>query len=113
MLPGVDGLPEQIRLATVTTNFFRLLGHRVVLGRDFQDTDGIPQSLSSTPQPGRGDCTTTSQHYRCLIHEYWQRRYGGDRTVIKLLDSLPAPGPDVVGVLAPGLELLLPPGDKP
>jgi hypothetical protein len=45
VLPGADGLPEQIRLALVTTNFFRLLGHRVVLGRDFQDADGIPQPL--------------------------------------------------------------------
>src|SRR5918999_3401500 len=49
VLPGADGTPEQIRLAIVTTNFFRLLGHRVALGRDFQETDGIPQPLSSQP----------------------------------------------------------------
>src|SRR4030095_5418536 len=52
VLPGAEGSPEQIRLALVTTNFFRLLGHRVVLGRDFQDADGMPQPLSSTPQFG-------------------------------------------------------------
>src|SRR5919106_2261913 len=50
VLPGADGSPEQTRLAIVTTNFFRLLGHRVALGRDFQDDDGVPQPLSSTPQ---------------------------------------------------------------
>ena len=47
VLPGADGSPEQIRLAVVTTNFFRLLGHRVALGRDFQDADGIPQPLDA------------------------------------------------------------------
>jgi predicted permease len=106
VLPGADGSPEQIRLAIVTTNFFRLLGHRVVLGRDFQDADGIPQPLSSTPQPGAvtGPLPTVA----ILSHEYWQRRYGGDGNVIG--QRLPSgPRPEIVGVLAPGLELLLPP----
>ncbi len=106
VLPGADGSPEQIRLALVTTNFFRLLGHRVVLGRDFQDTDGIPQPLSSTPQ--FGGATAPVPTFAILSHEYWQRRYGGDRTVIG--QRLPAgPRPEIVGVLAPGMELLLPP----
>jgi len=106
VLPGADGLPEQIRLALVTTNFFRLLGHRVVLGRDFQDADGIPQPLSSTPQFDA--VTAPVPTFAILSHEYWQRRYGGDRTVIG--QRLPAgPRPEIVGVLAPGMELLLPP----
>jgi len=37
-----DGTPEQTHVAFVTTNFFRLLGGRIVLGRDFYDEDGIP-----------------------------------------------------------------------
>src|SRR6185503_18637585 len=95
-----------IRLALVTTNFFRLLGQRVVLGRDFQDADGIPQPLSSTPQFDA--VTAPVPTFAILSHEYWQRRYGGDRTVIG--QRLPAgPRPEIVGVLAPGLELLLPP----
>ncbi len=106
VLPGADGSPEQIRVALVTTNFFRLLGHRVVLGRDFQDADGIPQPLSSTPQFGAA--TAPLPTFAILSHEYWQRRYGGDRTVIG--QRLPAGSrPEIVGVLAPGMELLLPP----
>jgi putative ABC transport system permease protein len=106
VLPGADGSPEQIRLALVTTNFFRLLGHRVVLGRDFEDTDGMPQPLSSTPQ--FDSVTAPLPTFAILSHEYWQRRYGGDRTVIG--QRLPAgPRPEIVGVLAPGMELLLPP----
>ncbi|PYU91037.1 MAG: hypothetical protein DMG08_16380 [Acidobacteria bacterium] len=34
-----DGTPEQIRIATVTPNFFRLLGAEMALGRDFLDAD--------------------------------------------------------------------------
>src|ERR1700739_2005770 len=33
-LPGRDGSPEQIRFATVTTNFFRTLGAHVIMGRN-------------------------------------------------------------------------------
>ena len=108
VLPGAGGSPEQIRLAIVTTNFFRLLGHGVVLGRDFQDADGMPQPQSSQPQPGAKAQNAPLPTFAILSHEYWQRRYGGDRNVIG--QRLPAgPRPEIVGVLAPGLELLMPP----
>ena len=45
-----------------------------------------------------------------LSHEYWVRRYGGDRAVIG--QSIVTPGNatgQIVGVLAPGAELLFPP----
>jgi predicted permease len=106
VLPGADGSPEQIRLAIVTPNFFRLLGHRVALGRDFEETDGIPQPLSSAA--GGGESNAPLPTFAILSHEYWQRRYGADRNVIG--QRLPAgPRPEIVGVLAPGLELLMPP----
>ena len=41
-LSGDDGEPEQVPTAAVTTNFFRVLGARIVLGRDFIDSDGAP-----------------------------------------------------------------------
>ena len=109
VLPGADGSPEQIRLAIVTTNFFRLLGHGIVLGRDFQDADGIPQPQSSQPQPGAAAPPNAPLPTSAILsHEYWQRRYGGDRNVIG--QRLRAgPRPEIVGVLAPGLELLMPP----
>src|SRR4029453_2509574 len=43
-LPGLDGRPERIRAAAVSTNFFQMMGGRMVGGRDFQDSDGTPQS---------------------------------------------------------------------
>src|SRR5216684_5035124 len=38
-----DGTPEQVRSAVVTTNFFRLVGAKIALGRDFTEADGTPQ----------------------------------------------------------------------
>ena len=105
VLPGADGSPEQIRFALVTTNFFRVLGHRVLLGRDFQDSDGMPQPLAAPPL---GAVDAPLPAFAILSHDYWQRRYGGDRHVVG--QRLPVGSrPEIVGVLAPGLELLLPP----
>ena len=46
-----DGTPEQIVLAQVTTNFFGLMGAKILYGRDFNQSDGIPQAPQ--PQPGQ------------------------------------------------------------
>src|SRR5438445_8784720 len=43
MLTGEDGMPEKAHLDAVTTNYFQLVGARIVLGRDFIDDDGRPQ----------------------------------------------------------------------
>src|SRR4029077_20456059 len=43
-LPGLEGTPERIRAAAVSTNFFQMMGGRIVAGRDFQDSDGTPQA---------------------------------------------------------------------
>jgi putative ABC transport system permease protein len=109
VLPGADGTPEQIRLAVVTTNFFRLMGQPVVVGRDFQDADGVPQPQAANPQPGAPATQGPPLPVVAILsHEYWQRRYGGDLAVVG--QRLPAgPRPEIVGVLAPGFELLLPP----
>jgi putative ABC transport system permease protein len=112
VLPGPDGAPEQIRIAVVTTNFFRVMGHAVALGRDFEDADGIPQpppppapSGGAAPGPQPPPLPTVA----ILSHEYWQRRYGGDPAVLG--QRFPGgPRPEIVGVLAPGFELLFPPG---
>src|SRR5262249_26772511 len=46
-----DGTPQEVAFASVSTNMFRLLGVRVVLGRDFQDTDGLPQPTGANGAP--------------------------------------------------------------
>src|SRR5215470_14029075 len=42
-VPGLDGSPERVRMASVSTNFFQMMGGSIVAGRDFQDSDGTPQ----------------------------------------------------------------------
>src|SRR4030095_13913714 len=49
-LPGLDGTPERVRIAGVSTNFFRMMGATIVSGRDFPDSDGAPQAVQ-TPAP--------------------------------------------------------------
>ena len=55
VLPREDGTPEQIRGAAVTTNFFRVMGAKIVLGRDFEDADAQPQPQPPQGQPSGGD----------------------------------------------------------
>ena len=57
----IDGpAPDQIRSSTVGADMFRLLGRPPIVGRAFSD----------------------KPHEVILSHAFWQRRYGGDRSVI-------------------------------
>ena len=47
-VPREDGAAERITGANASTNFFRTMGAKVILGRDFIDSDGTPQP---TPPP--------------------------------------------------------------
>src|SRR6185312_6445599 len=40
IIPAADGTPEQVRNGLVTTNFFRVMGAAILLGRDFDEEDG-------------------------------------------------------------------------
>lgn len=102
-----DGSPEQLHMAIVTPNFFRLLGQSVAFGRDFTDADGQPPPA---PQPGQPvQAAQRIPGFAILSYEYWQRRYGGDTSIIeKGFTGFPG-SPLIVGVLAPGFELLVPP----
>jgi len=110
-LPQADGTLEQVRFGVISTNFFQLMGARVVVGRDFQDSDGLPQP--AVPQAGSFTGGPPPQHLPILAilsHGYFQRRFGGNASVVG--QTLPMAGsqhPIVVGVLAPGFELLFPP----
>ena len=109
LLPQSDGTEEQVHFANVTTNLFRLLGGRIVLGRDFIEADGQPQDHSTEPgKPGNADDNLPTA--AILSYEYWQRHYGKDPAVIGQRLSISSDkSPVIVGVLAPGFELLLPP----
>ena len=105
IVPREDQSPEQIRWAIVTTNFFRLMGGQMGLGRDFNDQDGQAQAAQT------GTAAGTPPLMAILSYEYWQRRFGGDASIIgrALPGRIGGPGGNrIVGVLKPGLELLFP-----
>ena len=108
-----QGDSEQVVGAGATTNLFSLLGHRIHLGRNFVEEDGTPQ-----PQPPQGDALPPPgaqpppplPNIAILSYEFWQRRYGGDESIVGKSIEFGNGRADIVGVLAPGFELLFPPG---
>jgi putative ABC transport system permease protein len=101
IVPREDGGAERVSKGQVTTNFFRMMGAKIALGRDFTDADGKPPSrMEPLFPPSEGTVAI-------LSFEYFQRRYGGNAAVLgqEMLSS-GGHGPRIVGVLAPGFELL-------
>jgi predicted permease len=108
VVPREDGNPEQISFGIVTTNFFDVVGSRILFGRDFIAQDGAPQ-----PQPPANEANTAPGRLpgiAILSYEYFRRRYGGNTAVLGHTMTIPGqPGPLIVGVLAPGFRLYFPP----
>ncbi len=111
-----DGTPEQVRVAVVTTNFFSLTGAKIAYGRDFNDSDGLPQPAppagggAGTPPAGGPPPPPQLPVMAILSHEYFQRRYGGAPGAIgQTILTNGGFSPQIVGVLAPGFELYFPP----
>jgi putative ABC transport system permease protein len=111
VLPLADGTPEQVKAAVVTTNFFDLIGARIVRGRDFNSQDGLPQP----PPPAPGTTPTGAPPPQLptmaiLSYEYFQSRFGGDPSIIgHTIQTQGALSPVIVGVLAPHFQLYFPP----
>ena len=104
-----DGTPEQVRSAVVTTNFFRLLGAKIATGRDFSDSDGLPQPPAPPPGAQAGPVTPPLPQIAILSSEYFQRRYGSNPAILgHALQTNGPQGLQVVGVLAPGFQLYFP-----
>jgi putative ABC transport system permease protein len=113
--------PEQVRIAFVTPNLFRVLGVNVVRGRDFAEADGTPPPAPPQPPPppagqpsGAAPVATPTPpppppFAAILSHEFWQRHFGGDASVVGR--SLRFGGADafIVGIAEPGTQLLFPP----
>ncbi|HEV2276600.1 MAG TPA: ABC transporter permease [Acidobacteriaceae bacterium] len=112
-----DGTPEQFTLATVTTNFFDVMGAQIVAGRDFDAKDGIPQPKPPAGQgtQAQGAVPQPSQlpQMAILSHEYFVKRFGGNPAVLgHTLGNSGGPNPVIVGVLAPGFRLYFPPENQ-
>ena len=114
-LPGLDGTPERVRFASVSTNFFQMMGGSMIAGRDFQESDGAPDPQPPAGQAGNAPAANAPPPLPTMVilsNDYFQQRFGGDRSIIgKTLPVAAAfgPPPTIVGVLAPGFELLFPP----
>jgi putative ABC transport system permease protein len=112
-MPGVDGTPERVRVASVSTNFFQMMGGSMIAGRDFQESDGVAQAPPAAPgNAPAANAPPPLPTFVVLSNEYFQQRFGGDRSIVgKPLPMSAAfgPPPIVVGILAPGFELLFPP----
>jgi putative ABC transport system permease protein len=102
-----DGTPEEVKTAVATTNFFRMLGGNVVMGRDFREDDGAPQP---TAAPG-GPQAAQKPAIAVLSYEYFRRRYGANASMLgrPIGKTAGGPSPIVVGVLAPNFRLYFPP----
>jgi predicted permease len=84
--------PEQARALFVTEGVLRALAIQPQLGRLFTEADTTPGGSAILPV--------------ILTHAYWQRRFGGDGSVIGrrlIVDSNPA---EVVGVMPEGFRFL-------
>ena len=100
-----DGSSEEIAQANVTPNLFRVLGARVILGRDFVESDALPQPVGPNGQPAPPDRQLPV--YGIISHEFFERRFGGNPAVLG--QPIAKGGAIIVGVLEPGVELLFPP----
>jgi putative ABC transport system permease protein len=81
-------VPEQVRGASVTANFFSLLGVGVQLGRDFQSSD---------EQVG-------AQRVVLLSDRFWRTHFGADRQVVGRNINLSGVSTSIIGVMPPNLN---------
>jgi putative ABC transport system permease protein len=82
------GEPERLTGATVTHDFFRVLGREPIYGRSF-----LPQEDT----PGNNNVTV-------LSHEFWQRRFGGDPLVVGRSINLNNVPTIIVGIMPGGFD---------
>jgi len=78
------GEPEQVRALDVTYGLFPTLGATPVLGRLFSAKDDSPGSAESI----------------ILSYGYWQRRFGGDRSIIGKRLNVDGKLREIVGVMS-------------
>ena len=82
------GEPEEVSVQLASPELFRVLGVEPILGRGFTEEDA---------RPGTPDVAV-------LSHGIWQRRYGGDPTVVGKPITLNGAPFTVVGVLPMGFQ---------
>lgn len=109
---GDDGKPEQVIAAGVTPNFFTLLGTHIGFGRNFVASDGTPPPPPQVVNGQRVPPNPANQPpaMTILSHAFWQRRFGGDSSVIGKTVQLFGGPATIVGVAPADLRLEFPSG---
>jgi predicted permease len=82
--------PEQVRTVSVSDGVLQTLGVPPAVGRWFSEADQVPNG------PGRV----------MLSYGYWQRRFGGDRTVIGRNIMVDSQSREIVGVMPQGFRFV-------
>jgi len=106
-LPGTltgDGPPERITNAYVTWNTLDLMGVRPILGRNHRAEDAFPMN----PQEFGNPNPNLPPNMVVLSWGLWQRRFGGDSSVIGKKILMDGWGSIVIGVLPRDFRLYLP-----
>ena len=80
-----NGDPEQTTTLNVTAGAMRALGVRPALGRELSNDDDLPGAARTA----------------LLSDGYWQRRFGGDPSVIGRTITVDGTPREVIGVLPP------------
>jgi predicted permease len=88
----VTGLPEPERVASVWVTFttFPALGVYPAIGRGFSEADDTASAPGTV----------------ILTHEYWQRRFGGDPSVVGRTLMVEATPREVIGIMPKGFRFL-------
>lgn len=81
--------PERVRSTAIHANIFPILGVRPALGRNFSGEEDRPNGPSVA----------------ILSNELWQRRYGGDPTVIGRVIQVAGRPSTIIGVMPPGFRM--------
>lgn len=91
-----DGTPEQISIAIATTNFFDVMGGKILSGRNFNAQDGIPQS--APPDNKAANAPPPLPRTAIFSYEYFRRRYGDNTSILGRSMTIPGqPGPVIAG----------------
>ena len=85
-----QGSPEQVRALDVTDGILPILGVPPTLGRWFSRADDTPGSADTV----------------MLDYGYWQRRFGGDRTIVGRTITVDGKPRQVIGVMARNFRFL-------
>jgi len=100
-----DGPPERITSAYVTSNLLSLLGVQPAVGRTHVAEDAFPIDPQMFGQPD----PKLPPGKVVLSYGLWQRRFGGDPSVVGRTISMDGWGSQVVGVLPRDFRIYLPP----